>query len=116
MGQKNISAIIGGFIIAASILVGAFLMSDSSSAAKSNSEPDVFKGKSVFTIDDLAGYLSVSDSDIEKIIKKDYKEKAEIEEGDFDTYKYIPYINLAGEKRFLKSEIDKWLEYQSVNN
>ena len=116
MGQKNIPGVVGGVLIAVSIVVGAFLISDSSSIATTSNEEEISTVKSVFTIDDLAEYLSVSTKDIEEIIEKEDVEKASIEEGSFDTYKYIPYLTISGENRFLKSEIDKWLEYHSVNN
>ena len=116
MGQKNIPGVVGGVLIAVSIVVGAFLISDSSSIATTSNEEEISTVKSVFTIDDLAEYLSVSTKDIEEIIEKRDIEKASIEEGNFDTYKYIPYLTISGEVRFLKSEIDKWLEYHSVNN
>ena len=40
-------------------------------------------------------------------------EKASFES--YDTYQYIPYLTISGEERFLKKEIDKWLEYQTFN-
>lgn len=116
MGQKSISGIVGGILIAVSIVVGAFLISDSSSIATTGDEKEVSMVKSVFTIDDLADYLSVEIKDIEEMIDKEDIEKASIEGGSFDTYKYIPYLTISGEVRFLKSEIDKWLEYHSKNN
>ena len=70
MGHKSISGIVGGILIAVSIVVGAFLISDSSSIATTSNEEEVSTEKSVFTIDDLAEYLSVSTKDIEEIIEK----------------------------------------------
>lgn len=67
-------------------------------------------------MDDLSEYLSVAKKDIEKIIEKEEIEKASIEGGTYDIYIYIPYAEISGEKRFLKSEIDKWLLYQSNFN
>ncbi|WP_455675607.1 hypothetical protein [Pradoshia sp.] len=114
MGQQSLSSIIGGILIAAGIVVGAFLISNSSSIATTGNE-DVLREKSVLTIEDLAEYLSVNTEDIEEIIDKEDMEKASIEEGIYDTYRYMPYLVISGEIRFLKSEIDEWLEYRSLN-
>ena len=113
MVSKNISGIIGGILIAASIVIGAFLISNSSSVATTSNEEYVPTLKSVWTIDDLAEYLSVSTKDIEEIMDEDDIEKASFES--YDTYQYIPYLTISGEDRFLKKEIDKWLEYQTFN-
>ncbi|MGM9977219.1 MAG: helix-turn-helix domain-containing protein [Clostridium sp.] len=117
MNTKGISGIVGGIIIAISIIAGALLISNPSSVATTSNEEDasVSTINRIFTIEDLAEYLSVSVKDIEEIIEKEDLERASIEEGSFDTYKYIPYLTISGQNRFLKSEIDKWLEYKSVN-
>ncbi len=114
MRQKSISSIVGGILIATGIVVGALLISNSSSIATTGHE-EVLTEKSVWTIEDLAEYISVSTKDIEEIIDKEDMEKASIEERNYDTYQYMPYLTISGEIRFLKTEIDNWLEYRSLN-
>lgn len=64
---------------------------------------------------ELANYLSISPDELDEILQKDTSEKTSLKNGtnSWDTYQIIPYTNINGEKRFLKSEINKWLEYQS---
>lgn len=112
---KNISGIIGGIIIATSIIIGAYILTDHSTIAASGAE-NPSEVKNIFTIDDLTEYLSVSTEDIEKMIDEDDTEKASIQGEEFDTYQYIPHMTISDKELFLKSEIDKWVKYRILND
>ena len=51
---------------------------------------------------------------IDSIINEDSKQKIAIGDS-YETYMFLPYLKIANQERFLKSEIDKWLNYQKDN-
>lgn len=59
----------------------------------------------------LSEYLQISEESIENIINKDNFEKAKL--SSYETYRFIPYLKIDEQVRFLKTEIDKWLQYKS---
>lgn len=111
MENKNIVLnFIQIIIIAGSIIFSSYFVSN---AIVKNKKTE--NNNDVLTQQELAEYLSISDKELNEIIKEDTLEKSSITNGQWDTYQFIPYINFNDENRFLISEIKKWLEYQSVN-
>jgi hypothetical protein len=45
-------------------------------------------------------------------MEEDSKQKAAIGDS-YDTYMFLPYLKIGNQERFLKTEIDKWLQYQN---
>lgn len=72
----------------------------------------------VMTEKQLARYLKISHDQLLNLIEKSDEEKLLLTSANshvYDTYKFLPYMNIEGEKRFMKSQIDKWMEYQTFN-
>ncbi|MGF9912608.1 hypothetical protein ABEX47_11695 [Paenibacillus ehimensis] len=70
-------------------------------------------GTQLLTQEELVQYLHVTNEDIEKIISEEKLSRKQT--GLRDAYQFLPYIELKGKRLFLKSEVDKWLEYLSKN-
>lgn len=114
--MKQSTFLIGIFILGLSIVISAFILSNTSSKSDSlknnsqviNSTPDLM------TITQLAEYLQTSEQALENIILKDDSERADL--GTYDTYQFIPYLKIDNQKRFIKVEIDEWLKYENDHN
>jgi hypothetical protein len=110
-----ISALIIGIslIIGASILKGAILTSHNGTVTKNSSmqNPSTYI-TNIMTKKQLSDYLLVSEETIDSIMKEDNKQKALIGDS-YDTYMFLPNLKIGNQERFLKTEIDKWLQYQN---
>jgi predicted DNA-binding transcriptional regulator AlpA len=110
-----ISALIIGIslIIGASILKGTILTNHNGNVTKNSSIqlPSVYS-TNIMTKKQLSEYLQVSEETIDSIMKEDNKQKAAIGNS-YDTYMFLPYLKIGNQERFLKTEIDKWLQYQN---
>ncbi len=108
--MKQIIHIIGALILGISIVLAAFILSGSflNSANKDISKQSI---PDVMTINQLSEYLQVSEDSIENIIREDDFERAKL--SSYDTYKFIPYLKIDNQERFMKSEIDEWLKYKN---
>ncbi|WP_391203536.1 helix-turn-helix domain-containing protein [Psychrobacillus sp. L4] len=63
----------------------------------------------LLTAKEVAAYLNMDVDQFNKLIKNQNFERASYTS--FDTYKFIPYIQLNGEKYFPKKEVDEWINY-----
>ncbi|MCG7344854.1 Clp protease ClpB [Sporosarcina sp. ACRSL] len=114
--MKQTTYLIGVLILGLSIVLSAFILSNSSSKSTSkenesqmtNSTPDLM------TTTQLANYLQISEQALENIILRDDSERAEL--SSYDTYRFVPYLKINDEKRFMKVEIDEWLKYLNDHN
>jgi predicted DNA-binding transcriptional regulator AlpA len=113
---KQITYLIGALIVGLSIVISAFIFSNTfpntasdvnSTQMLTNSIPELM------TKTQLSEYLQVSEQSIENIIKKDDFEKAKLTS--YDTYRFIPYLKIDNQVRFLKTKVDKWLQYKNNN-
>lgn len=108
--------IISAFILGLSIVLSAFILSNSISDLgnkNSNPEPITITTPDIMTITQLSSYLEITVQSIEIIINDDDLMKAKL--SSYDTYQFIPYLKIDNQERFLKTEIDKWLQYKSEN-
>ncbi|WP_391117061.1 helix-turn-helix domain-containing protein [Psychrobacillus sp. L3] len=63
----------------------------------------------LLTAKEVAAYLSMDVEKFNKLIKNQNFERAGY--SSFDTYRFIPYIQLNGEKYFTKKQVDEWINY-----
>lgn len=107
----------GGFFIAFAIIAGLYSLSSPSSATSDSLKAVSETKDEVFTLEELAQYLSINTEELEDIIEKDDIRKAGMgEEPSYDAHQFIPYAMVSGEYRFLKKEILGWLEYLTYND
>ncbi|MCA1041226.1 Clp protease ClpB [Bacillus infantis] len=111
--MKPLTCIIGVSILSLSIVISAFIIGNSIKSADKNgqTQPLTYSANDVMTINQLSGYLQISEDLIEKIIREDMSAKANL--STYDTYQFIPYLEIDEQKRFIKSEIDEWLKYKN---
>ncbi|GGM19063.1 hypothetical protein GCM10011351_01080 [Paraliobacillus quinghaiensis] len=114
--MKQITYLISAVILGVALVISAFIFSNSISGAMSdiNSlETSTDSTPEVMTTTQLSEYLQINEQSIEYIIKIDGIEKSKLTS--YDTYRFLPYLEIQGQVRFLKEEIDKWLEYKNHN-
>ena len=63
--------------------------------------------------DEAAQYLGIPVDTLVAKIKKERIEKAKLTV--YDTYRFIPYMEIEGAIYFTRSELAKWAEYQTKN-
>ena len=66
----------------------------------------------LITAKEVASYLSMDIDEFNNLIKIQNFERAGY--SSFDTYKFIPYIQLNGEKYFTKKQVDEWINYNAT--
>ena len=112
MSLKQSTYLIGTLIIGISILISSFVIASTSNTENlqsfSSSTPDLMTKKQ------LSEYLQINEGSVEKIIKQDDFEKTNL--GIYDTYQFIPYLIIDNQERFLKTEIDEWLQYKNEHH
>jgi hypothetical protein len=111
---KQLTYLISAFILGIAIVISAFIFSNTFSNSASevhNSQTTTNSMPSLMTKTQLSEYLQISEQSIENIIKKDGIERANL--SSYDTYRFIPYLKIDNQERFLKAEIDKWLQYKN---
>lgn len=112
--MKQSTYLISAIIIGLSIVISAYIFSNAFSNLASedhhlqkttNSNPDLM------TKTQLSEYLQISEQSIEIMINQDNFERAKL--SSYDTYRFIPYLTIDNQVRFLKTEIDNWLQYRN---
>ncbi|WP_273320125.1 hypothetical protein [Vallitalea guaymasensis] len=69
--------------------------------------------KALLTEQEVAQYLGIPQDKLNIILQKEKIERQKL--SSYDTYRYMPYIEIDDEKYFLKNEVDEWLQYHSSN-
>lgn len=118
--MKSLVHSLRAIFLGISLIIASLILRDGLSSYTTKSNDVIFQSEekvstpNVMTIKQLSLYLQISEGSIESIIYNDDKGKAKM--SSYQTYEFIPYIKLDNEYRFLKKEIDKWLEYKNHNN
>ncbi|GIP24036.1 helix-turn-helix domain-containing protein [Paenibacillus sp. J22TS3] len=69
--------------------------------------------KALMTSAEAAQYMGITLNDFNLLIKSQVGERAELHS--YDTYRFIPFIDIGNQKYFNRAEIDKWIEYSMLN-
>lgn len=114
--MKQSTYLIGVFVLGLSIVVSSFILSNTSSKVgiPEESSQVLPSTTDLMTVTQLADYLQISEQSLETIITTDDSERAGL--SSYDTYRFIPYLIINDEKRFMKTEINEWLKYLSDHN
>lgn len=70
--------------------------------------------RGLLSADEAATYLSMSTNVLMGWMALEEIERNQLES--YETYKYIPYIEFDGTKYFSKDQLDKWIEYNTLNH
>lgn len=68
--------------------------------------------KGLLTSKETAEYLSITEKQLEALLKVQGMERSNL--GSFDTYRYIPYLEINRQKLFNKGQVDEWIKYNST--
>lgn len=68
--------------------------------------------KGLLTLEEAASYLNINKEKLTSIIQKQDSSREVL--SSFDTYEYIPYIQIGEEKYFNQEQIDEWIRYNTV--
>ncbi|MDU4697722.1 MAG: hypothetical protein E6Y08_18105 [Paenibacillus sp.] len=111
------SNIICSLILAAAFLGGCYLLAERGEGKSEQVVPakTVSENKSILTESELADYLGITPSDLQDILELDRKKRENLQGArSYDTYSILPSMELPNRSHiFLKSEIEKWVEYHS---
>ncbi|MGP0584395.1 hypothetical protein [Paenibacillus timonensis] len=110
------SNIICSLILSAAFLGGCYLLTE-----RGETKPDpevqeqtISENKSILTESELADYLGITLSDVQDILVLDQKKRENYRGSIYDKYSFLPRMELPNRSYiFLKSEIEKWVEYHS---
>ncbi|GMQ59924.1 hypothetical protein AN1V17_43240 [Vallitalea sediminicola] len=67
--------------------------------------------KALLTEQEAAQYLSIPQDKLNIILEREKIERQKM--SSYDTYRYMPYIEIDDEKYFLKNDVDEWVQYHS---
>ncbi|WEG14415.1 Clp protease ClpB [Pullulanibacillus sp. KACC 23026] len=118
--MRSIIYPMSSLILGISLVVAALIVKDTFKQPVTKSKTTVQKptplsipNPNLMTKEQLSVYLQISEKTIDKIISDDAAKKAELADESYDTYEFLPYLKIDGQERFLKSEVDLWLQYQN---
>ena len=103
------------FILSLSLLFCGYQISNdagNNDMKKATTVLDVEIG--LWTMEETAQYLSLPVDQLRSIVSSNDFERAKLS-GSYDTYRFIPYIEIKGEKYFNKIQVDEWIKYNSLN-
>ncbi|MFB5088707.1 hypothetical protein PGC35_16120 [Psychrobacillus sp. PGGUH221] len=69
--------------------------------------------RGLLTSEEVAVYLSMDVEQFKKLIKQQNLKRAQL--SSYDTYTFIPYIQMNGEQYFTKQQVDEWINYNIMN-
>lgn len=67
----------------------------------------------LLTEEEVAAYLSMNIEQFKQLIKDQNFERASFKS--FETFKFIPYIQINGDRYFIKNQVDMWINYNATN-
>ncbi|WP_167577492.1 hypothetical protein [Ammoniphilus sp. YIM 78166] len=69
--------------------------------------------KALMSAEEAAHYMGIPLEDFQMLIEAQIKQKANLPS--YDTYRFIPYIDIGSNRLFNQEEINKWIEYNMIN-
>ncbi|GGA48088.1 helix-turn-helix domain-containing protein [Psychrobacillus lasiicapitis] len=68
--------------------------------------------KGLLTVEEAAFYLNLNEERLVAMIQQQDSSREVL--SSFDTYEYIPYIQIGEDKYFNKEQIDEWIRYNTT--
>lgn len=69
--------------------------------------------KVLMSEEEAADYMGIATDDFHTLIEAQIKQKANL--GSYDTYRFIPYIDIGTSRFFNQAEINMRIEYNMIN-
>lgn len=106
------------FLSASIVLLSIAIMLFAFQLGKSNNADESIKNVKVLhngllTSEEVAAYLRMDVDEFDKLIKNQNLERATY--SSYDTYKFIPYLQMNGNNYFTKDQVDEWVNYNILN-
>ncbi|WP_442598835.1 hypothetical protein [Neobacillus sp. D3-1R] len=98
-------------LLSISIAYAGFQIGKSSNDEGKGNPTNLVTDQGLLTLEETAKYLSMSPEELKKIIIMDDSERKQLSV--HDTYRFIPYIEVHGNKYFNKTELGEWIKYNS---
>ncbi|MBA2944228.1 helix-turn-helix domain-containing protein [Paenibacillus sp. CGMCC 1.16610] len=115
MKKENILLPISIIIFGLCLILSAWLISNGLKSQEhvEKSLKTSTQTKALMTSGEAAQYMGISLKDFDFLIKSQTELKSGI--STYNTYMFIPYIDIGNQKYFNEVEIDKWIEYNMLN-
>ncbi|MHC1734489.1 MAG: hypothetical protein AB9921_02320 [Erysipelotrichaceae bacterium] len=68
----------------------------------------------LMTMEETAEYLSITMDELDDILRDDRIEKGKMSM--YDTYRFLPYLEINDELRFNKDQLDLYIAYRTLNH
>lgn len=68
----------------------------------------------LMTMEETASYLSITMDELDDILRDDRIEKGKMTM--YETYRFLPYLEINDELRFNKDQLDLYIEYRTLNH
>lgn len=101
-------------ILALSVLFSGFWIGYAIRCSGKSADSFTVDNKALMTMEETCCYLNFTEEQFNDILSYDKKHKEGLTA--YNTYEFIPYIEIDGTKYFSKEQIDKWIEYNVINN
>lgn len=113
--KNSLIVLIAAIIFSLSVVFSAIYIGSAINEVNSVSSVNTDINESLLmNTDQAAKYLGISADSLVSKIKREKIEKYEL--GTYDTYRFIPYLEIDGVIYFTKSELQKWAEYNTKNH
>lgn len=113
--KNNMIILISAIILSISIIFSAVYISDTIDKANLIGINNNMDSQSLLmNSEQAAAYIGISVDTLISSIKKEKIEKYGLTT--YDTYRFIPYLNIDGVMYFNKVELVKWAEYKTSNH
>lgn len=116
--KENKLLIISIFILLISIFAGSIFIANSirDTNEKTNSSDygdSIINNKALMTEGETAEYLSLTHDNFKDLVSTLELQRKKLDS--YDTYRFIPFIQIDGVKYFNKEQVDEWVEYNVIN-
>lgn len=81
-------------------------------SSEENEPVQMVDSKGLLTVEEAASYLNLNKERLTAIIRQQDSSREIL--SSFDTYDFIPYIQIGEDKYFNKEQIDEWIRYNTV--
>lgn len=113
--KNNILILISAIILSISMIFSAVYISNTFNKVNIiETNSNKASQSLLMNSEQAAEFIGISDDTLISIIKKEKIEKYGLDS--YDTYRFIPFINIDGVMYFNKMELVKWVEYKTINH
>ncbi|WP_105616065.1 hypothetical protein [Vallitalea okinawensis] len=106
--KSNIHQSMSIIILAIAVAFGSYYI-----GSQIRETPNIESQSLLLTEEEAAEYLGISHSNLFRILSLESEDRSRVSV--YDSYAYIPFIEIQGVRYFTIREFDKWVEYKMHN-